>query len=63
MGDIDGHAAIEHVGSIQGFGAWLVTYREPDTTFAILVNTDDRSEQLMSGVKKLHSIIWSIATA
>jgi D-alanyl-D-alanine carboxypeptidase len=62
MGDIDGHAATEHIGSIQGFGAWLVTYREPNTTFAIIVNTDDHSGELMSGVQKLHSMIWQIAT-
>ena len=45
---VDGHAATAHQGSIQGFFAWQLTYREIDTTFVF--HCEHRQRQFRFGV-------------
>ncbi|THD81682.1 MAG: class A beta-lactamase-related serine hydrolase [Phenylobacterium sp.] len=40
VGPVDGHAAVSHGGSIQGFGSYLETLPAEHVTLAMIINTD-----------------------
>lgn len=40
VGPVDGHQAVSHGGSIQGFGSFLETLQPEQVTMAVIMNTD-----------------------